>query len=315
MKYLDRNKPIILYTTKIEQDSEAKYQQYITHKLFLTQEDEEVWLQKIEELRPDIIVIGPCNFTRNMLTKWKKTCLEKNLTLIQRGTNTSRIDIEAAKELNIRVKNTPGANSPYVAKYMFDFINNPQIEIKKLAINPFGAIGRYLTDAAITQKIKPFIYSPSLLNAESRQEQLDKYKVPEDQVICVKDIGEVFKDSTHIAISLPINDNTRNIIKIEHIKSIASNAKLISVSPIAVFDKEAIKELCLREDINVVFDGMKDQLKASLAGFIDVKDIRPNFIIQGEAATTNEAQRAMDDAVFAHIHTIFENLNNTREYR
>jgi len=187
-------------------------------------------------------------------TKVTKDVIEagKKLQIIARaGTGLDNIDVRVAKERNIKILNTPGANSISVAELTIGlmiavsrFIPRGTYGLKEgkwekkqlkgfelfgktLGIIGYGKIGREVAKRAKAFDMKILVYDvikPSNL---------------EDFVEFVK-YEELIKNSDYISIHVPLNDSTYHMIDEKTFEMMKTNAILVNAARGGIVDENAL---------------------------------------------------------------------------
>ena len=178
-----------------------------------------------------------------------KSC--PNLKAISRyGAGYDRVDIKAARALNISVSNTPGANAQAVAELTFGmllslarsipylhtetingkWVRSSGIELfgKTIGIIGLGAIGKKLARCCEGFNMKVLAYDPYI------QESYCK----EHGIFSVS-LEELLKESDFVTLHLPLNDSTHHLIDAHAIGLMKQGAILVNASRGGIIDEEA----------------------------------------------------------------------------
>ena len=212
-------------------------------------------LKVIAEGDYDGLIVRNKVIDRNIIHAWRNVKSSSNLIIVRAGSNISTIDTNAAKELNITVQNTPGANSWAVAQYVisqfFMLANNfsqsvraahdvnyniqqdkslyasPTFVGDKLALIGTGAIGSKISIIAKNLGMNVSAYSPGLTKERA---------LAIGAVYC-STVKEAVADANFISIQVPFTLNDTNnypktfgMIDKEVLSLVSDGAKLISVS-------------------------------------------------------------------------------------
>jgi D-3-phosphoglycerate dehydrogenase len=170
------------------------------------------------------------------------------------GVGVDRVDLEAAKEKNIVVCNTPGAASNAAADLTFAlllaiarkiplldrttkeglWLRSTGFELykKTFGIIGLGAIGKESAKRALGFSMKVLTYDP-IINHE--------YALANG--IFPVSFDEVIKESDFITLHLPLKDDTKNIISEQVLKNMKKGACLINTSRGGLIDENAAYEL------------------------------------------------------------------------
>lgn len=153
---------------------------------------------------------------------------------------------------------------------------------KSIAVLGVGDIGKKLVDKLIPshQKIVLYTRTPGFFKHSKCHYS--------------HNLDEIFANSEQVVVSLPLNEETKEIILAQHIEALPKNAQVICVSPPRVFSKEAIVALHRREDIHVVFDHVASGL-SHIYESLGFEQLRKNFIFEEKAAGSKECQYAMGE--------------------
>ena len=178
----------------------------------------------------------------------------KKLKVISRyGAGVDRVDLAAAKEKNIAVTNTPGANAEAVAELAFGMIFNlarrisflnektkagewvrstgTELNGKTIGIFGLGAIGKNLAKYAQGLSMKVMAYDP----------YLDENYAKENN-ITVATFDEVIEQADVISLHLPLTPSTRHLIDRTAISKMKQGALLVNTSRGGIIDEDAAYE-------------------------------------------------------------------------
>ena len=109
--------------------------------------------------RATAIVVSAQTVSKSFLEAWRAKCpQEPTLTLVRRGTSLGSIDMAAAKQLGIDVVNTPGVNSPHVAKFVVETLGLSDKEAKAVVVGT-GSVGK-----VVIQLMKDVGVTPTVVN-------------------------------------------------------------------------------------------------------------------------------------------------------
>ena len=196
----------------------------------------------------------------------------KNLKLIVRaGAGYDNVDLEAAKERDICVMNTPGQNSNAVAELVFglmvmvmrNFYNGTsghELKGLKLGIHAYGNVGRNVARIAKGFGMEVYAYDP-FCPAEAIE--ADGVKAVE----CVEDLYEI---CNIVTLHIPSTRRTKKSINYSLINRMQRNSVLINTARKEVINEiELIKLMEDRPDIKYVTDLLPDadeEFDAKFAG-------------------------------------------------
>jgi glycerate dehydrogenase len=174
------------------------------------------------------------------------------------ATGTNNIDIDFATSKNIAVKNVKGYSTDSVAQLTFGFlielfmnvsqyvhytetkeyaqshsfthISWPLIELKNktIGIIGLGAIGNRVAELAKAFGMHVCYYSTSGKNNSNAYKQVS--------------LNELLKLSDVVSIHAPLNDQTKNLIKINELKSMKSSAFIINVGRGGIINESDLVE-------------------------------------------------------------------------
>ncbi len=199
----------------------------------------------------EVVITNKVLFTRSVLEKatdLKLLCLS--------ATGTNNVDLEAAAELGIAVKNVAGYSTQSVVQMTFamvlelvthtsqysDYVHSGaysaspsftcveptfhQIANMRYGIIGLGAIGRGVAKVAQAFGADVCYYSTSGANASA-----DYLRVELDELLSTCDI---------ISIHAPLNSATRNLIDASALRKMKRNAVIINVGRGGIVDEEAL---------------------------------------------------------------------------
>ena len=189
-------------------------------------------------------------------TKAKREIIEaaKNLKLIVRaGVGIDNIDVGAAKERNIEVRNTPGATSVTVAEHTIGLMlalarNIPQgyaslnegrwdrkkyagteLMGKNLGLIGFGRIGHEVSTRAKAFGMTVVSYDPII-----------DPKIAEESGVPLVSLDELLSKSDYISLHVPLLPTTKHMINAETIAKMKKGAKIINCARGGTIDEEAL---------------------------------------------------------------------------
>ncbi len=206
----------------------------------------EVLKEKVEEF--DVLIVrSATKVTREIIERGKK------LRIIARaGVGLDNIDLEAAKERNIKVLNTPGASAPSVAELTIGLmlavsrhiprgtmglkegkwekkqLQGHELLGKTLGIIGFGNIGYEVAKRAKAFGMEIIAY--------------DVVQNPRDLDVTFVDLDELFKRSDYITLHVPLNPQTKHLINEESIKKMKDGVFIINAARGGVVDEKALYE-------------------------------------------------------------------------
>lgn len=177
------------------------------------------------------------------------------------GAGFDKVDIDAARKVNLPVANTPGHNATTVAEFTVgaiialqrkiptgnrevkagnfksierQFIQTGLKEIRgsQIGLLGLGAIGRHVARVSTFMGAEVSYYTPS---------RADK-KVEEELEVTYMPFHELLKSNEVISLHVPLNDATRGLISINEIALMQPESLLINTARGEVVDQGALAE-------------------------------------------------------------------------
>ena len=203
----------------------------------------------------DAIIVRQQYATREIIQK------AKNCKLIQmHGVGLERVDLEAAKEAGIPVKNTPGGNAQSVAElavglmlalsrkinYIYDGIKAgrftrfglPETEGNEIYGKVLGLVGGGQI-ARLTAKIMTSAFGARVLVYDPF---MDEEKCSSFGFEKIPTVKELFSQADFISIHVPLLDSTRHMITKEVLDSSKKGLILINTARGGIVDEKALYE-------------------------------------------------------------------------
>ncbi|TVZ55500.1 D-3-phosphoglycerate dehydrogenase [Lutibacter sp. Hel_I_33_5] len=197
----------------------------------------------------DGIVCGDDEITRQVIKKG----VEGKLKVISKyGIGLDKIDLEAAKELNIPVANCPGVNQVAVAEHiiamLFSYYKNIHLEYnitkkggwqrlighevsgKRIGIVGLGRIGKELAKRMQALGLDVLVYDP----------YLDEEYVKKNRIRSVDSIEELVLDVDILALTLPLTDQTKGIVNSALLSKANRNVVLVNTSRALIVDQNSL---------------------------------------------------------------------------
>ncbi|MBO4414103.1 MAG: phosphoglycerate dehydrogenase [Clostridia bacterium] len=238
------------------------------------------------------------------------------------GVGYERVDIKTAKELGIKVTNTPGANTQSVADLAMGLIlsaarqipylngrlkegnwdraNGREIYGKTIGIIGLGAIGKSLAKRAMGFSMKVLAYDP----------YIDR-KWAEENGVSVCEIEDLVKGSDVISLHVPLTEGTRNIISRERIGMMRDGVIIVNTSRGGLIDLDAAADYIESGKIyGMGFDAFEKEPpeKHRIYEF-------PNVIMTPHAgAHTAEAVAGMTEMSISNLFSLLENDGRAEKY-
>jgi lactate dehydrogenase-like 2-hydroxyacid dehydrogenase len=268
------------------------------------------------EFRPDILIVGSNAVSDDTIRSWREAAGNKNLSIIRRGTETGAINLESAAKHNVKVYCTPGINSPFVAKFMYNkmFLENQPVDVNsRFAIVGLGRIGTMTLRLILPQFKEIAIYSPSFSKDPNNRKTLDELGVtPFNKVYISNNLHEALRQAKYVSIAVPwrIADSyNANIIDREIVMSLKKKFILASCSNPGIFQEDS---LALLNDL-VFKDEAWVRIDTGINAAIMTKMKYPNINIRHDEAFADEGcQRQLDDACIAIMDRILRDQNGNQ---
>ncbi|MGC8663962.1 MAG: hydroxyacid dehydrogenase [Thermoplasmata archaeon] len=203
-------------------------------------------LKKIIGNYEALIVRSKTKVTREIIEAGQKL-----LVIGRAGVGLDNIDVNAAKERNINVINTPDVSTVSVAELVMGFMISaaryiPQATVslkkgewekekfmgnelsgKNLGIVGVGRIGKALAKRARAFDMNVFGYDPYVKN---------------DENIRIVDLDTLLRTSDFISFHVPLTDETRHMISFKEIEKMKKGVILINAARGGILDENAVKE-------------------------------------------------------------------------
>lgn len=196
----------------------------------------------------------------------------KSLKVIVRaGAGVDNIDLQAAKQRNVCVMNTPGQNSNAVAELVFGMLvtlvrnrfngtSGTELKGKTLGIHAYGQVGRNVARIAKgfgmeVSALDPFVTDETMLA---------------DGISPVHSVEELYSKNQYVSLHIPATAETKRSVGLEQIKRMPKNAVLINTARKEVIDEESLGEaLRQKADFRYIADVKPDNASALSEEFGD----------------------------------------------
>ena len=254
-----------------------------------------------------------------------------NLKIISRhGVGYDNIDLKVSKQKNITLAITATANAVAVAEHVMFMILNiskrgnmyddtvksgkfnernklpKTVELwnKNILIAGFGRIGQALIKRCLGFEMNVFVYEP----------YVSKEFIEKEGGTKVEDLSEASKDMDAISLHIPLNNETKNIVNYELLKSMKKNCIIINAARGGIVN-EVDLDRALNEDL--IFG-------AGLDVFETEPPIENNPLLQNKkvflsphtAAFTEECMTRMGKETVQNIFDFFDgNLENSKKVK
>lgn len=194
----------------------------------------------------DGIIVGVDPLDREVLA-----CGKRLKAISKYGVGTDNIDVEYAKEKNIPVMRTVGANAEAVADFTFALmlavarriveidagcrklnwnkITSIEVHGKTLGLIGLGAIGKKVARRAAGFDMKVLAFDTFK----------DEVYAKENGITYVT-LEELLKESDFISLHLPLTDETRNLISYEQFKMMKPMAVIVNTARGGIIDENAL---------------------------------------------------------------------------
>ncbi|HEX7410966.1 MAG TPA: 3-phosphoglycerate dehydrogenase [Bacteroidales bacterium] len=181
----------------------------------------------------------------------------KNLKIIVRaGAGYDNIDLEAAKAKGVVAMNTPGQNSNavgelalgmmvYAARNNFNGTSGTELRGKKLGLQAYGNVGRYVAAIAKGFGMDVYAYDP----------YVDAAVVEKDGIHALKTLDELYSKCQYISLHIPANAQTKKSVNFELLSKMPKGATLVNTARKEVIDEESLLRMFAeRPDFKYVSD-------------------------------------------------------------
>lgn len=245
----------------------------------------------------------------------------KNLKLIcVAATGMNNIDLQAAKELKIEVKNVAGYSTDSVIQHTFSMlfylvghsryydevvkdgtyskskiftdVSKPFFEIKgkKWGIIGLGAIGRGVANIASAFGAEIFYYSTSGVN---RTQDFQRQNL--DDMLCSCDI---------ITIHAPLNDKTNNLLDYEQLLTCKDGAIILNLGRGGIVNEDAVSRIIDEKNISFGLDVLTKEPMQQNHPLLSVKNKENLYITPHIAWTSVEAREKLISSTVENIKSL-----------
>jgi glycerate dehydrogenase len=267
----------------------------------------------------DIVITNKVVFKKDLL---KKLPSLKLICITATGMNN--VDLEAAKELGIEVKNVAGYSTYSVTQHTFsllfyligklkkqdEYVKNlswskngiftnidPFFEIrgKKWGIIGLGTIGKEVANVAKSFGCSVSYYSTSGKNNNSLYEQ--------------KSLSDLLKSSDIISIHAPLNEKTDNLIRYEELKLLKDGAVFINVGRGGIVNESDLAKILDEKEIFVGLDVTKVEPIEKDNPLLFVKNQDRLFITPHIAWSSKEARVILMQKTYENIKEFLDQIH------
>ena len=261
--------------------------------------------QTLERItKADVIVTNKVVITEGMMNE----CANLKLICIA-ATGMNNVDLEAAKEKNIQVKNVAGYSTDSVIQHSFSMlfyllghsryydevvkdgtysrsaiftdVSRPFFEIKgkKWGIIGLGSIGRGVANIAKAFGAEVYYYSTSGVNRTD-----DFQRVTLDELLKTCDI---------ISIHSPLNEQTNNLLDYEQLQMTKDGAIVLNLGRGGIINEDAVAAIIDEKNISFGLDVLSQEPMKENHPLLSVKNQENLYITPHIAWTSVEARDAL----------------------
>ncbi len=245
----------------------------------------------------------------------------KNLMLIcVAATGMNNIDLEAARELNIEVKNVAGYSTDSVIQHTFSMlfylvghsryydevvkdgtysrspiftdVSKPFFELKdkKWGIIGLGNIGRGVASIAETFGANISYYSTSGVN---RTQDFQR-----------QNLDEMLKTCDIITIHAPLNEKTDNLLDYEQLLTCKDGVIILNLGRGGIINEDAIVRIIDEKDISFALDVLKKEPMLQNHPLLSIKNKENLYITPHIAWTSVEAREKLIASTIENIRSL-----------
>jgi len=233
------------------------------------------------------------------------------------ATGTNNVDLVAAKELRIEVKNVAGYSTDSVIQHTFSMlfyllghsryydevvkdgsysrspiftdVSQPFFEIKgkKWGVIGLGAIGRGVANIAKAFGAEVFYYSTSGVN---RTEDFSRTT-----------LEKMLESCDIITIHAPLNEKTNNLLDYEQLLTCKDGATLLNLGRGGIINEEAVARIVDEKNISFGLDVLTREPMSQNHPLLSVKNSERLYITPHIAWTSVEAREKLIQSVVQNI--------------
>ena len=246
----------------------------------------------------------------------------KNLKLICiAATGMNNVDLDAAKELNIEVKNVAGYSTDSVIQHTFSMlfyllghsryydevvkdgsysrspiftdVSHPFFEVKgkKWGIIGLGSIGRGVANIAKAFGAQLFYYSTSGVN---RTEDFQRTS-----------LEEMLRSCDIITIHAPLNEKTDNLLDYKELATCKDGATILNLGRGGIINEEAVAKIIDEKNIFFGLDVLTKEPMRENHPLLNVKNRENLYITPHIAWTSVEAREKLISSIAQNIKETF----------
>jgi len=266
-------------------------------------------IQRVKDA--DIIVTNKVVIDKNIMQN------SKNLKLIcVAATGMNNIDLQAAKDLNIEVKNVAGYSTKSVVQHtlsmvlylleqsayydqyaknrwadsgLFTHVKRPFYEIykKRWGIIGLGSIGKDVANIASAMGAEVVYYSTSGKNNDTTYKQVD--------------LETLLSTSSIITIHAPLNEQTHHLLNNQNLSLIKEKSVLINVGRGSIVDEEYLAKLVDEKEFYIGLDVMPKEPIDKNHQLLKAKNQHQIHLTPHIAWTSKEARIKLLDGIYKNI--------------
>jgi len=233
------------------------------------------------------------------------------------ATGMNNVDLEAAKERNIEVKNVAGYSTDSVIQHTFSMlfyllghsryfdesvkdgtysksaiftdISKPFFEVKgkKWGIIGLGTIGRGVGNIAKAFGAEVFYYSTSGVNRTEDFQRLN--------------LDDMLKSCDIITIHAPLNEKTNNLLDYEQLLTCKDGAVILNLGRGGIINEEAVARIIDEKNISFGLDVLKKEPMIENHPLLSVKNKENLYITPHIAWASVEARDTLINAIIQNI--------------
>lgn len=234
--------------------------------------DRATLLTRIEQERPRALVVCDRDIDAGVIAALREAALPDQAALIRRGTSIDRIDVAAAVDANVCVKNLPGVNAPHVAAVVLRLLRGADGSLPAaLVVVGYGAIGREVTRQFFAAV--PHGTVTLLVRREIDRTELGA-GIPAERVRVSVSATAALHAARAVALCPALSASALGMVDAPMIAALAPGARVVNVAKPEVFTDAALRHLAQRPDLEFVQDYGPHTL-AQLRSRLDTLGIPP----------------------------------------
>jgi len=271
-------------------------------------------LGRIKEV--DVVVTNKVVIDKELMTQ------ANNLKLIcVAATGMNNIDLEAAKELQIEVKNVAGYSTDSVVQHTFSMlfylighsryydevvkdgtysqntiftdVSHPFFEVKgkKWGIIGLGTIGRKVADVATAFGADVSYYSTSGVTREEKYPSIS--------------LQQLLKESDIISIHAPLNEKTDNLLDYEKLQQCKDGAVVLNLGRGGIVNEDAVAKIVDEKNIAFGLDVFTKEPLPKTSPLLHVENKQRLYMTPHIAWTSVEAREKLIASIVQNIKDSF----------